>query len=88
MHFGSGGRMTADRYRFATAGDFDMEVAAFPQEGRGRDLARNTIGSEADMLGPDGQQDMIVAFDAWGEIGAWQSEDAEQSGIDGRGFVA
>ena len=60
MHGGAAARGGADGHRLAAAGDADLEMIAFAQEGRGGDLARDTGFGETHMLGPDGQQDMII----------------------------
>ena len=39
-------------------------MIAFAQEGGGADLARDAGVGETDMLGPDGEQDMIAVLDA------------------------
>ena len=58
-------------------------MIAFPQEGAGGDLARNTGIGEADMLRPDGEQDVIAFLDPIRQVVARQGDDAENAGIHG-----
>ena len=63
MHRTARRSVAADGNRLAAARDPDMDVAAFAQEGRGRDFACHALGGEANMFGPDGDQDVVVGFE-------------------------